>query len=149
LPEEKKIRRELIELAEKPHLPLVAANESHYLSEDDALAHEILMCIGEGKTITDSTAPISGMLEIQFADAAEMWEAFRRGSSRAFRKHSENCRAVSSRISERKQFNATELPDSRLGAVPHDGRIFRESRFGRISRCAAEGLGTDANGRQN
>ena len=30
-------------------------NDAHYLTEDDSRAHEILMCIGEGKTINDGT----------------------------------------------------------------------------------------------
>ena len=39
LPEEKKIRKNLVELAKKACIPLVAANESHYLTPEDALAH--------------------------------------------------------------------------------------------------------------
>ena len=34
-------------------IPLVATNDSHYLRRDDARAHEILMCIQTGKTMTD------------------------------------------------------------------------------------------------
>ncbi|HLM59764.1 MAG TPA: DNA polymerase III subunit alpha, partial [Pyrinomonadaceae bacterium] len=76
LPEEKKIRRELVEVAKKAALPLVAANESHYLTEEDALAHEILMCIGEGKTINDSTRTVLGCSKYNLRTPAEMWETF-------------------------------------------------------------------------
>ena len=33
--------------------PAVATNDSHYLRRDDAFAHEVLLCIGMGKTLED------------------------------------------------------------------------------------------------
>ena len=36
-----------------PAYPLVATNDSHYLRKEDARAHEILMCIQTGKTMSD------------------------------------------------------------------------------------------------
>ena len=33
--------------------PAVATNDSHYLRRDDAYAHEVLLCIGMGKTLED------------------------------------------------------------------------------------------------
>ncbi len=76
LPEEKKIRKNLVELAKKVCIPLVAANESHYLTPEDALAHEILMCIGEGKTITDGTRTQMGSSHFHLRTAQEMWDVF-------------------------------------------------------------------------
>lgn len=76
LPEEKKIQRKLIELAEKAQIPLVATNEPHYLTKEDSLAQEILQCIGEGKTITDSTRTILGSPNFYVRAAREMWEIF-------------------------------------------------------------------------
>ncbi|HTS74607.1 MAG TPA: DNA polymerase III subunit alpha, partial [Bryobacteraceae bacterium] len=35
-------------------IPLVATNDSHYLRQDDARAHEILLCIQTGKTMSDA-----------------------------------------------------------------------------------------------
>jgi DNA polymerase-3 subunit alpha len=40
-------------LGEETGLRLVATNDSHYLSKDDAFAHEVLLCIGTGKTLGD------------------------------------------------------------------------------------------------
>src|SRR5207248_10469001 len=34
-------------------IPLVATNDSHYLRQDDARAHEIMLCIQTGKTMSD------------------------------------------------------------------------------------------------
>lgn len=41
----------LIKLAREMHLPLVATNDSHYLNRSDAPAHDVLLCIGTGKTV--------------------------------------------------------------------------------------------------
>src|SRR5579863_4775575 len=34
-------------------IPMVASNDSHYLRQDDARAHEIMLCIQTGKTMSD------------------------------------------------------------------------------------------------
>ncbi|HWQ54432.1 MAG TPA: DNA polymerase III subunit alpha [Bryobacteraceae bacterium] len=40
-------------LSQESGIPLVATNDSHYLRRDDARAHEILLCIQTGKTLSD------------------------------------------------------------------------------------------------
>src|SRR5258706_8084271 len=40
-------------LAADTGIPLVATNDSHYLRQDDARAHEIMLCIQTGKTMSD------------------------------------------------------------------------------------------------
>ena len=40
-------------LASDTGIPLVATNDSHYLRKTDARAHEILLCIQTGKTMSD------------------------------------------------------------------------------------------------
>jgi DNA polymerase-3 subunit alpha len=55
---------------------LVAANEAQYLTREDARAHEILMCIGEGKTINDSTRTVLGSPNFYVRSGAEMWDLF-------------------------------------------------------------------------
>jgi DNA polymerase-3 subunit alpha len=40
-------------LAAETSIPLVATNDSHYLRQEDARAHEILLCIQTGKTMSD------------------------------------------------------------------------------------------------
>jgi DNA polymerase III subunit alpha len=41
-------------LAADTSIPLVVTNDSHYLQHDDARAHEILLCIQTGKTMSDT-----------------------------------------------------------------------------------------------
>lgn len=76
LKEEKKTRNSLIELSKKADVQLVATNDSHYLTKEDSRAHEILMCIGEGKTINDSTRTILGSDEFYVRSTEEMWSIF-------------------------------------------------------------------------
>src|ERR1051326_3082162 len=53
IPDQQKIVPMMARLGEEVGLELVATNDSHYLSKDDAFAHEVLLCIGTGKTIGD------------------------------------------------------------------------------------------------
>lgn len=76
LAEEKKIQKDLIELSKKTEIPLVAANEAHYLRQEDARAHEILLCIGEGKTMQDGTRSQLGGQNFFVRGAREMWDIF-------------------------------------------------------------------------
>jgi len=54
MPEEEIINKGLISVARELHLPLVATNDSHYLSRADSTAHDVLLCIGTGKTVADT-----------------------------------------------------------------------------------------------
>src|SRR2546423_139125 len=53
IPDQQKIVPMMARLGEETGLRLVATNDSHYLSKDDAFAHEVLLCIGTGKTLGD------------------------------------------------------------------------------------------------
>lgn len=54
MPEEDLINDGLIRLAREMHYPLVATNDSHYLLQADAPAHDVLLCIGTGRTVADT-----------------------------------------------------------------------------------------------
>ena len=51
---EKRINRDLVRLSKETGIPLVATNDCHYLTQSDAHAQEVLMCIQTGKTMSDS-----------------------------------------------------------------------------------------------
>ena len=53
LPEQTPVNKGLIEIARAHNLPLVATNDCHYLTREDAHAHEVLLCIQTGKTMDD------------------------------------------------------------------------------------------------
>ncbi|MGW9047678.1 DNA polymerase III subunit alpha [Streptomyces lydicus] len=49
LPIERDVREGLLRLAGELNLPLLATNDAHYVTEDQADAHDNLLCIGVGK----------------------------------------------------------------------------------------------------
>ncbi|MBN1254544.1 MAG: DNA polymerase III subunit alpha [Deltaproteobacteria bacterium] len=54
LQEQKVVNQGLLELGQELGVPLVATNDCHYLRREDAVAHDILLCIQTGKTLKDS-----------------------------------------------------------------------------------------------
>ncbi len=53
IPEQKTANDGLVRIAKDLNIKLVATNDCHYLNQEDAHAHEILLCIQTGKTIND------------------------------------------------------------------------------------------------
>lgn len=76
LEEEKNIQKELVAFSKKSGIPLVATNEPYYLTREDARAHEILLAIGEGKTVNDGTRTVFESQEFYVRSAEEMWQVF-------------------------------------------------------------------------
>ena len=52
--EQKTVNRGILPLARELNLPLVATNDVHYLRQGDASPHDVLLCIGTGKTVNDA-----------------------------------------------------------------------------------------------
>jgi len=52
--EQKTVNRGIVPLARDLNLRLVATNDVHYLRQGDSQPHDILLCIGTGKTVTDA-----------------------------------------------------------------------------------------------
>ncbi|MFN0167518.1 MAG: DNA polymerase III subunit alpha, partial [Bryobacteraceae bacterium] len=63
-------------LSQETGIPLVATNDSHYLQRDDARAHEILMCIQTGKTMSDPNRMHWDRPEFYLKTRAEMMQLF-------------------------------------------------------------------------
>ncbi|HET6274940.1 MAG TPA: DNA polymerase III subunit alpha [Candidatus Cybelea sp.] len=53
MPEQDTINDGLVRVARELSVPIVATNDSHYLEQKDASAHDVLLCIGTGKTVSD------------------------------------------------------------------------------------------------
>src|SRR5439155_17818214 len=52
--EQKIVNRGILPLARELNLPLVCTNDVHYLKQGDHHPHDILLCIGTGKTVNDA-----------------------------------------------------------------------------------------------
>jgi DNA polymerase-3 subunit alpha len=55
IPEMRPVNRAMIAMSRETGIPMVATNDVHYVRRDQSYAHEILLCIGTGKTITEPT----------------------------------------------------------------------------------------------
>ena len=74
---QEKINNELVKIGEKLSLPLVATNNCHYLDREDFHAHEILLCLQTGKTMSDQYRMRYPSDEYYFKSPEEMSELFR------------------------------------------------------------------------
>lgn len=70
-----RIRKPMVELSKKTGVPIVATNDSHYLMPDDVKAHEMLLCIGRGKSY-DPKFLTYGAPNFYVRTAEEMWQVF-------------------------------------------------------------------------
>ena len=50
---EQRVRADLLKLSKELQLPLVATNDLHYATREDAAAHEILLCVQSGSNMDD------------------------------------------------------------------------------------------------
>lgn len=53
IPEQKLVNQQLVRMSKELGIELVATNDIHYTYEDDAQAHDVLLCIQTGKKVTD------------------------------------------------------------------------------------------------
>lgn len=52
IPDQDKVNLVLLQLAEKYNVPVICTNDSHYTNQEDANAHDILLCINTGEKQT-------------------------------------------------------------------------------------------------
>jgi DNA polymerase III subunit alpha len=76
LPEEQKVNPELARLSRETGIPLVATNDCHYLTQGDARAQEVLMCIQTGKVLSDPSRMRFATDQFYFKSAEEMQARF-------------------------------------------------------------------------
>lgn len=49
IPDQDKVNLELVRLARKYKVPIIASNDSHYVDQEDSNAHDILLCVNTGE----------------------------------------------------------------------------------------------------
>jgi len=74
---ERRTMNELIELAKRLDMPLVATNDLHYTHASDAQAHAALLCVQSGSTLDDPKRFKFESDEFYLKSAAEMRHIFR------------------------------------------------------------------------
>jgi DNA polymerase-3 subunit alpha len=65
-----------LEIARRLGLPTVVTNDAHYLTQDDAEAHDVLLCINTGKLRSDENRMRYGSHEFYVKSPEEMYARF-------------------------------------------------------------------------
>lgn len=74
--EQKKLNPMLVALARETNTPLVATNDAHYLSREDAHYQDVLLCIQTGKTLDEENRMHFETQEFYLKSEQEMRELF-------------------------------------------------------------------------
>src|SRR5215472_9543590 len=76
LEQDQRVTPQVNRLSSETGIPLVATNDAHYLQREDARAHEILMCIQTGKTMSDPARMHWDHPDFYVKSRAEMMQLF-------------------------------------------------------------------------
>jgi DNA polymerase-3 subunit alpha len=149
IPEQDIVNDGLIKLAREMKIPLVATNDSHYLDRSDAQAHDVLLCIGTGKTVQDTSRMKFMTDEFYVKSSEEMRDLFKDVPD-ACDNTLEIAKRIDIRIPE-KQFNIPVYPvpeppgGAGLFGKPDPEAFLREiCDAGLIERYGAERVASDA-----
>ncbi len=110
--EQETCNRALAEMGRELRIPLVATNDVHYLEQEDALAHEVLLCLHTGKTLEDRDRMRMATQSLYMRSGEEMRRIFADLPEAV-----ENTLLVASRANLKLEFGKHHLPQF----VPPDG----------------------------
>ncbi|HLG16650.1 MAG TPA: DNA polymerase III subunit alpha [Blastocatellia bacterium] len=119
----------MIEISRRTGIPLAATNDCHYLMRDDWRAHDILVCIGAGKTVNEKRGLKYKEGEFYFRSPEDMWRIFGGELPQALL----NTVAVAEMCDIRLPKDENHLPEYR---VPEGETV--ESYFNRMSRAGLD-----------
>lgn len=74
--EQKAVNQGILELSKKTGIPLIATNDVHYPGPDDSESHDVFLCIGSGKKVTDTKRLRYGSKEFYFKSYEQMKDIF-------------------------------------------------------------------------
>ncbi|MDQ2992451.1 MAG: DNA polymerase III subunit alpha, partial [Candidatus Eremiobacteraeota bacterium] len=146
MPEEEIINKGLIQVARELNIPIVATNDSHYLDKRDAPAHDVLLCIGTGKTVADTSRMKFYSDQFYVKSADEMYELWA-----DLPEACENTVKIASRIDMRLPEKIFHLPSypvpqpapPTVDELTSDQYLRRITEAGLIDRYGSERASTD------
>ncbi len=127
LPEQKRINALLAQLGAETGLELVATNDCHYLRQEDARAHEILLCIQTGRRMSDPDHMRMGTDSYYVKSEAEMLRDLPE-----YPEAIQNTARIAERCQAQPDFSHIHLPSFH----PESGRTAEEE----LRQQAGEGL---------
>jgi DNA polymerase-3 subunit alpha len=76
IPDQASVNKVLVGMSKKLGIPLIATNDMHYLDRTDADAHDVLLCIGTNKKLSEATRMRFSGREFYMKTADEMAAVF-------------------------------------------------------------------------
>ncbi len=117
LPEQIHCNEQLLKIARELHLPVICSNDVHYLGDQDAEAHDILLCIGTGSVVSDVNRLKYASQEFYLKSSDQMKQIFgeHRGAI-------ENTIGIAERCDVNLEFGRCPMPTPGIpeGYTPHE-----------------------------
>jgi|CXWL01.1.fsa_nt_gi DNA polymerase-3 subunit alpha len=123
----KKLLSDTADLGKRSGIPLVVTNDVHYLNKEDARAQELLICIGEGRTIGEYSRTETATKYLRSAE--EMWEIFGADVPEALTntvKIAEMCDLVIPQGDDVRQLPEFPIPDPAMSADDYFVQVLKE-----------------------
>jgi DNA polymerase-3 subunit alpha len=108
--DQEKVNAALAQLSVDTGVPLVATNDCHYVNQDEAHAHEVLMCMGQGRTLDDPKRMKHECDAFYIKTPDQMLSYFGSNYPSAF----ENAGEIARRCNVELKLGKPELPDFKL-----------------------------------
>ncbi|MDX9918238.1 MAG: DNA polymerase III subunit alpha [Gudongella sp.] len=107
--EQIQVNENLRKLSEETGIPLIATNDVHYLRREDAVVHDVLLCVQTGKTVVDEDRMKFPSEEFYLKSPEEMYSLFPHDQ-----KALENTVKIAERCNVEIEFGKLHLPDFEL-----------------------------------
>ncbi len=136
--EEKRINPQLTQLSRETGIPLVATNDAHYLTQADARAQEVLVCIQTGKTMSDTNRMKFRTNEFYFKTYEEMAHIFGNEVPQSLTNTLNIAERCNLHLDAREhvfphfEVPAGETPDSFFARMAREGFAHRRERLDRL-----------------
>lgn len=121
LPEEIKILPMMKKLSEETKIPLVATNDVHYVNQEDAEAHDVLLCIQTAKNVDDENRMRFPNSEFYLKSPLEMSKLFADNMEAL-----ENSLRIADACNLELEFGQIHLPDFKAENGMENGKYLRE-----------------------
>ncbi len=132
IPEQEIVNKGLLEIHRQLGIPIVATNDCHYLTQEEAKAHDVLLCIQTGKTVEDPNRLRFSTNQLYFKSPEEMTALFS-----DLPEAIQNTLRIADRCNLELNFGQSFLP--RYPLPPEetmDGRLKNEARAGLEKRLS-------------
>lgn len=105
IPDQKTVNTSILRMSKELNIPLVATNDVHYINAEDAVAHDILLCIQTGKKVADEDRMRYEGGQYYLKSEQEMRQLFPYAAEAL-----ENTHNIAERCNVNIEFGVTKLP---------------------------------------